>query len=331
MKTKLLVKTFGSSGLDSLHIALIAAIIILIALLFLIGVSRPVIIRNITNYSSNCTYLINGSCIKPLYNNSFILGYAERILASYAYINSVQSIIPFIANISQASVSFIPSINKYLVNIPLDINNKTALFSILINDSKNLSYTSLEETIRPAQISNDKLVYKGVIYLANSAPCNTSNNITQYWFMDPYQPGAYNELNLFLNIRKNYSYVNSKLFIIFGNYSQQVASEYGFENASYLGSYLFCASQQKNFPEFVKILENYQGYIPKFLLSNIASEANLNFSVLNACLANASSHISAQTLLASHFNVSSSASVVTNCQYLSLPNTAIDAINYLRR
>lgn len=316
-------------GLDNLHITLLIALAVLMLLAALVAYSKPVTIANITN----CTYgSANNTCITPLHNASFVGALAERVLASYATVNSSLSLIPFISNVSTINAAFVPQSRAWLVSLSARNlgSNQTFRVAFLISDTDTSQITPLLQTAKPSMISNNSVVSLGVVRL-NDKPACGANSTQVYWFVDPYAVGALKSLQNATALETQFgSKVNLTVKIVAGADTQRIASSYGLGNAEALGMYAFCASQQSGFSSFVSNLNSlYSGsYLSANVLSNIANFSNLNRTALNSCLGGAVPKINAQGLLAQYFNITQTPVAIVSCQYLAIPQTAKQAVCY---
>jgi hypothetical protein len=343
-----IVKPLGrTGGLDSIHLALVSLVVILIAILLVISFykqSPPTILPS--NVSTNTTSILsceygaaNGRCILPLHNESQIKSYAEEFLAGYDTINTSLSLIPYLSEVNLMNLSYNPSNHYWYLSFPIEnpSGGKLLHFSLMINDSNVSEIIPMIQTLSPAesayQASGNLVVSKGVVSLSGKVACGTVSPLQVYWFVDPYSPGGISSLANMTSLQSKYgSKIKISLEILFTQYSQSVANTYGLNKTMQLGDYLFCSSEQggQPFVSFTKSLENsYSGsYISKSELSAYASNAGLNTSMINSCMNSAGTYINRQAVLAKYYNVISSPIVVTDCRYLSLPQTTADAIQY---
>ncbi len=320
-------------GLDNIHVALLVLVAILIAIVVVVSYSRPVLVKTI----SNCTYgALNGTCYTPAQNVSSIKGIVEKTLASYAYVNSPTYVLAYMSNVSAINASFIPTSGEWLASFPFnepEANGSTAkvVLSMLISDKTGKLVGVSSNIGIPSSPTNNTVVSEGVIKIAKQISCAEPTPLHVQWFMDPYAPSAIQSLSNVTNIQSTYgSKVNLTINIIQSQYTQQYADTYGTGNALALGAYVFCASRQGNFTRFSNNLQTaYDGqYMPPSELASIASSSGLNSSSLNMCVNGADHQISAQTLLGQFYGVDITPSVVTDCEYMSLPTTERGAICY---
>ncbi|MDE1851791.1 MAG: hypothetical protein KGH69_03840 [Candidatus Micrarchaeota archaeon] len=317
-------------GLDSIHMALVILVIVLVLLLLAIAYNRPVLVQNISPNGS-CAYgAYNGTCISPNYNASQVKGIAERLLASYASMNSTLALIPYITNVSAIQAEYMPSARQWYVSVRASnpITNQSFNISAIIDDANGSVVMPFQETVNPTPLSQNQVVSAGVVKLYGKVPCLQANGtVPVYWFMDPYAPGALGSLANYTQLEHDYgSKVNMSLEILYSQYSQGIGGAHGQDNAAQLGKYLFCASSQQNFANFSGSLAAFNGYISPATLASIANISKLDTVRLNSCLASSQNPINSQALLAKYYNITSTPIAVADCQYMALPQTARNAI-----
>ncbi|MDE1873927.1 MAG: hypothetical protein KGI04_02295 [Candidatus Micrarchaeota archaeon] len=313
-------------GLDNLHLMLIVLIALLIALLLVISYGKPILVlpSNNTTSTGNATAIHSASQIKAV---------AERVLASYATINSSLSLIPFISNVSGMQVSYLSGSGSWYVQVPARnfANNVAFSLSFVINDSDTSKVTPLLETVLPSSISNNSVVSAGVVSLFGRYECQSASPVNVYWFVDPYAAGGVSSLLNASEIDRIYgSNVNLTLKIIVGSDTERIGSQVGLFDALYLSKYALCASQQSNFSAFASGLNSaYSGaYLSQNDLASIAAQAGLNSTQLTSCINASSSAINTQALLAQYYNITYNPVAVVDCHYLALPQTARSALCY---
>ncbi len=335
-ETKIVLKPIGKyGGLDGIHIALLILVAILIALLLVISYSKPVTITNTTNSSNKtsvCAYgAVNGKCVIPTHNLSSVSHQVGKIIASYEYVNGSLSLLAYYSQIQNASFSFLPASKEWLAVVPV-INPATGnVFStsFLLYDSNLSLVNPYVQTVKTSQVLSDYVVSQGVVRLSNKAVCAKGNPLPIYWFLDPYSPGSISSLSNLTSLEVKYgSKLNLSIAILFGSESQRIASTYGENGTRALGDYLFCSSQQKNFSNFVTIINAvYSGsYVSPSLLSSLANQSKLNMQELGGCILNSTNFINHQALLAQYYNITITPSIVTDCVYGSIPQTEQNAI-----
>ncbi len=313
-------------GLDNLHLMLMVLAVLLVALLLVVSYGKPILVlpSNNTTSTSNTTATHTAAQIKAI---------AERILASYATVNSSLSLIPFISNISSMRVSYLPDSGAWYVSLLAKnpVNNVIFSLAFMINDTNTSRITPLLQSARPSQISNNSVVSSGVVSLAGKYACSNSTPTHVYWFIDPYAPGSVQSLINASAIKRMYGgSVNLTVKIVIGASTQQVGSQVGLANALYLSKYALCASQQSGFSAFASNLNAaYAGaYMSQNALAGIASQSGLNATQLDACISASSSVLSTQALLAQYYNVTYTPVAVVDCHYLTIPQTAQEALCY---
>ncbi len=332
------IRPLGSmGGLDNIHLALVVLVVVLVALLLAVARSKPVpIVANYTASNSvlNCTYgLADGKCVLPESNVSQVTLAAERFLASYNYINTSLSLLPYISNVSAMRMAYDPADAQWYVSMPAKNpgSDSSFTFAMAINDRNTSQVTPLIQTVRPGMQSNDFVASEGVVQIAGQPGCSVSSPLQVYWFMDPYSPGAVSSLSNMTSLQSSLGpRINASVKILYTQYSQSVASQHGLNDTLALGSYLFCASRQSGFGNFLGRVDSaYNGsYISPAQLQPLAGDAGLNMSGMNSCLASAQTLVQRQGLLARYYNITSSPAVVTDCRYLAIPQTELEAIRY---
>ncbi|MEM0086948.1 MAG: hypothetical protein QW346_02825 [Candidatus Micrarchaeaceae archaeon] len=334
---ELVVKKLGRFGyLDTIHISLIVLAAILVALLLVVSYSKPVVlIRNVTNSTQplNCTYgLQNGKCVVPLHNVSEVEAQAERVLASYAYLNSSLSLLAYFSDIKNASYAYLPSEGSWLATIPAT-NPATGtrfMFYLLINGT-TLNATPYLQTIMPSKIIPNRVVSQGVIAVNGKFACQSQYPLQVFWFIDPYAPGSIASLLNATSIQSRFGgKVNVSVKVLYGAYSSLIGSRFGQLNAEALSKYVLCASTQSNFSRFAtNLYAAYSGsYMPNQTLMTIARESSLNITDLDSCIANSTTIMNRQALLAEYYNITSTPVDIVNCEYMTLPQTAVNGICY---
>jgi hypothetical protein len=336
-EASVVIKPIGATGgLDAIHIALAVLVIILIALLIAVAYTKPVpLITNTTASNINCTYAVqSGKCTLPINTPSQIKQDAEVFLASYNYLNS--SISPFLtyfSNVSRMNLTYNPINSEWYVTVPVQDTaiNQTLQFAMIINDKNTSRITPLLQIIESGVRTNNSVVSKGVVQIPGQSTCSTQSPLQIYWFVDPYSTGGISSLVNMTSLQSTFkSQVSIGVKMLFTQASQSIAQTYGLNNSLALGSYLFCASNQSAFPSFVnRVNQAYNGgYMSSSQLSGIASQSGINGTQLNGCLSDAGTLINRQALLAKYYNITSSPLIVTDCRYLSIPQTEIEAIHY---
>ncbi len=332
-EARIIIRPIGRlGGLDGIHLSLIILIAILMALLLVVSYPGSLPQQNAT--LRNCTYgTYNGTCILPKQSPADVRLAAERFLASYADVNTSLSLLPFVADVKNMSLAYLPQAAQWYATLPL-INpayNSTIYFAMLISDKDTSSIVPLLQTMGPGSLSNDYTVSRGVVKLAEKSACQTASPLHIDWFIDPYAPGAVKSLLDAVAEEKSMgSSINLTIEILFTQSSQVISKAYGLNDTLALGEYLFCASQQSQFGTFVGKLNSIyaNAYISPQIASELANASSLNRSALQSCLGSAGTLINRQAVLAKYYNITSTPSVVTNCEYLSIPQTESYAICY---
>lgn len=339
-----IVKPLGKTGgLDSIHLALSILVVVMVALLLAVSYSKQSAsysFKNppLNNSNATCSYgIINGTCVVPVHNSTQIKMIAERFIARYNTINTSLSLLPYISEVGLMNLSYDSASHYWYVSFPIQNleSRSTIRFLFMINDSNTSKVIPMIQTIAPSNstVSENFVASKGVVQISGKSSCSSQVPLQLYWFVDPYEPGGISSLANMTSIQSKYgSKVGVSLEILYSQYSQNIASSEGLNNTLSLGDYLFCSSKQGGQPfySFVNTLEkSYQGgYMPASLLSEYASSSGLNSSEMGSCLGTAGTYINRQAVLAKYYGIVSSPAVVTDCQYLSLPQTASYAISY---
>ena len=115
-------------GIDNIHIALGILVVILVMILLALSYSKPqVLVTNFTNQSS-------------LHNASEAIRAASQFLASYAYVNTSISLVPYFTMANNATASYIPTQKEWLVTMQSQNPITKAIFNItLLVSDYNLS------------------------------------------------------------------------------------------------------------------------------------------------------------------------------------------------
>ncbi len=336
---------FKRFGLDNLHIALIALVIILVALAFALSTFKlgPIVyncpygVINTTNQSSQL------NCITPKYNQSQALSAAESIIASYGSVNSSEAILPYYSLVNEANISYINRTNEWLVSIPYVLpasygssNGPYGISLLLSGDNLSLISAYLL-THKPASYTTDKTIALGVVDVNTATPATSKPPFPVYAIVDPYEPGAISSLFTAVNASKLYgNRINmSYKFIYTPEYGERFYSSVGINDTQLLGYYLFCGANQRNFYGFLKNLSiEYIGTpLSNLTLYETAVGSGLNVSSLNACFGpaynNATQKLDAQVYLVDYYGITQTPAFLVNDKYLTLPQTLNEAINYV--
>jgi protein-disulfide isomerase len=328
----LLVKSVKWFGLDTLHILLIALVLILIGLSISLSEFRPgpVII--------NCPYGItqNYTCINLNNSSSNVLLAAERVLASYSLINSSLSLLPYYSLVNEAKISYMSNLNEWYVSIPYInpfIKNQIFNVSIILNASNYTLKSFNIQTFKPLYNSQNRVISLGTISLYGKTECTQKTPIPIYLFVDPYAPGALQSMYDAYNTTVKYgNKVNMSYKFIFTGYALKYYKSAGVNETQTVGESLFCASQQPN--KFDAFLKNYSILFNNYPLSNvtltqIASGSGLNMSKYDLCMQNSSEILRNQALLSDFYGVETTPTFIVNCKYMTIPQTLNDTLGYV--
>ncbi len=316
-------------GLDNIHVALVILVVLLLAMLLLVSYGGgPTLVNNTCSYGT-----LNGTCVIPVHNASEVRAKVQHILATYNSASSWQSLIPYFSEVSNMSISFMPSNATWLAELPLRQPNASVVNIAFVLYDSNLSLRyPLVQMQAPNVVLSNSVVSKGVVQLANKFACAEQTPMQMFWFMDPYAPGAIASLRNLSTLESAYgSRLNASVKIVFGSDSGRIADAHGVNDTQALSEYVLCASQQSNFTRFVSTLNSAFGgsFISPQSLAGVAQASRLDTVQLNACLANSSVVINKQSLLAKYYNVTSTPIVVTDCEYMAIPQTAQASLCYV--
>jgi hypothetical protein len=316
-------------GLDYLHISLIALVLVLVALAFSLAYFKQGVVLE------NCQYgIVNGTCSAPKYNSTQALAAAERVLASYAYVNSSLSLLPYYSEVGLANVSFIQSENEWFIQIPYEdplLNYKTFYVSMLLSGNNLTLVQPFLQTVKPVSYTNNSVVSLGVVNISGRVLCTTKTPIPVYLMVDPYAPGAMQSINNAINLSDSLrNSINMSYKIIFTNYSRSFYSGYGTGTTQDLGRYLLCTSSQKDFAGYVANLSKvFVGRpLDNLTLYQTAEGSGINLTMLSACMDNSTQTLQFQASLAQLYNIVSTPQYVVDCKYSAIPQTVGEAINY---
>ena len=171
----------------------------------------------------------------------------------------------------------------------------------------------------------------GTVSVDQTAVCNLTKPIPIYLITDPYAPGAFAAMASAINASARYgNSISVKYFMVFSSYSISRYPGFGSGQTQLLGNYMFCASKQHNFRQFLSNLSiPYTGEpLNNLTLGQVAQGSSLNISALNSCLTNSSTAIDYQAQFADRYNITSTPQLIVNCKYLTIPQSLDDAINY---
>jgi hypothetical protein len=340
----IIIKPIGKlGGLDGLHVTFVIVIALLLALLLVVSYLKPVIINpgNSTATTtvqpvSGCAsgYELNGTCAStPIHTAAQVENQTEKVLASYATVNGSLSILPYFSNVSSASAVYLPQSGEWYVSLKARNPESGAPFlvSFLVSDADLSKVTPSMQMAIPSAISKNRVVSLGTVQLAGKYACNPQSPMSVYWFMDPYATGSIASLANATSLESRLgSKANLTVKIFNGPSTQAMSAAFGAGNALTLGRYVFCASQQPNFKNFAADLESlYTGsYVQPSTLAGIANVSGLDHATLDTCLETAPQIINNQAVLASYYNITQTPSVVVDCEYGSLPQTAAESVCY---
>jgi len=316
-----LIRPIGAlGGLDNIHVALIVVVVLMFLVLLVMSYSRPILVTNSSSFNTT-------------HSATEIQFLAQRVLASYGSVNSSLSLLPYITNVSAMKVTYMPSFKQWYVYLTAKnpVGGTEFSLAFLVNDNDTSKITPLLQTAIPSKIVEDKVVSLGVVDLDGKFACSTTTPTNVYWFLDPYAPGAIRSLiNVTSLDRRLGNAVNITLKIVFGPDTQKIGDSYGLYGAQYLGKYLFCASQQKNFSSFVSDLNSMyaNSYLSQELLANVANTSKIDYASLVQCLDNSTQSLNRQALLAQFYHINQTPVAVVNCHYKTIPQTAPQALCY---
>lgn len=316
-------------GLDYLHLALLALVIILIALAFSLAYFKQgVVIKN-------CPYgILNDSCATPKYNNTDAVGAAQHIIAGYIYSNSSLSLVPYYTLTNRTNASYIPATNEWLVVVPYTdplLNNKTYQISLLLYGSNLTLVHSYLEGVEP---NNTNYTVAGFGTVDNGKTiCTNATSIPVYLVADPYAPGALSSIMSVMNASERNQTLKASYYFIFTGFSESHYTQYSLNQTQALGRYLACASQQQNFGQFVMALKAQFNGLPisSALLYGDAAEAGLNQTALTTCISNSSQLLYNQAVLARYYDVKATPQLIVACKYETIPQTFNYTLRYVQR
>jgi hypothetical protein len=314
-------------GLDYLHVTLLALVVILVAFAFVLSYSKPASIGTSCNANSI-------SCSTPQHNQSQVLSAANQALVYYSSINTSLSLLPYYSLVNQSIASYVPSGKYWLVVIPYISpysRSTTYNFSMVIYDSNLTVKNAYINSIRPIGVSGKSVSALGVVSIDDTAACNTTKPIPVYLITDPYAPGTFAAINTLITASSTYgSSIDAKYFMVFSKYAISKYAGFGAGQTQLMGNYMYCASKQRNFAQFMSNLTiAYTGQpLSNLTLTQIAEGSLLNQSQMSECLTNSSATIDYQAELASRYNITATPQLIVNCKYFTLPQTLGYAINY---
>lgn len=317
-------------GLDYLHLTLVVLIVVLVGFALALAYSKPATL--VAGCGANST-----TCSTPTHNESAVLSAADHALVYYASINSSISLLPYYSLVNRSTASYVPAGRYWLVVIPYLSPYNTSVtynFSMLMYDSNLTVKNAFVNSVRPAASKGRSVVALGTVGIDDTAACNTTRPIPVYLITDPYAPGALSAIGRAINASAMYgNSIGFRYFMVFSSYAISKYPGFGVQQTQLLGSYMYCASKQGNFPQFMSNLSiAYTGQpLNNLTLGDVAHGSGLQIGALAACLANSSTAINYQAQLASSYNITSTPQFIVNCKYLTLPQTLGYAINYSLR
>ncbi|MDE1857072.1 MAG: hypothetical protein KGH98_03235 [Candidatus Micrarchaeota archaeon] len=320
-------------GLDFLHVSLIALVVILIGVAFALSTFKTAVIYK------NCPGgIVNGTCANqtstPTSENATkALQAAERVIASYASLNTTFSLLPFYTETNASHVYYLNTTKQWLVIVPyVDplLKNQSHNMTILLYNNFTLADTFFH-IFRPGFMVNESTVSYGVVSFDNKVLCEQKPPIPLYLFVDPYAPGAISAINQSIQLEKRYNNsLNVSYEIMFTNYATSLYSQYGAVPVQRAGNYLACASHQSNFTGFFGVFSNVfnDRPIPNASLYQLAQVSKFNMSSFNGCMDNVSQKLDAQATLAGFYNIITTPTYIANCKYEAIPQTVNYAVEY---
>jgi hypothetical protein len=320
-------------GLDYLHITLIALVIILVVLALALSTFKPGTIVKTCSNGSACNST-NNSTSGTIHTSAQALIAAKNALASYSNLNTSLSLIPYYSLVNQSKVDYLNNSKEWLVIVPYidPLANGTVFnISLLFYDSNLTLASAYIQTLKPAVTTNNSVVGLGTVQLSGQIACKTSKPVPLYIITDPYSPGMLKTLDAAVNASEKYKgSINASYYFIFSGYSQSFYNGYGELDTQQMGRYLYCASNQRNFPQFVSNLSiAYTGRpLSNLTLYQVSLGSNLNTTMLNVCMQNVTTSLNYQSEFANLYHIVSTPTIIVNCQYTTLPQTLDYAINY---
>ena len=319
-------------GLDYLHITLLALVIILVVLAFALSAFRQG--RIVTPCGSGNSSICNATANGSVHTSAQALAAAEGALAAYSRINTSLSLLPYYSLVNRSKADYLGNSKEWLVIVPyIDPLANGTIFNIsmLFYDSNLTLASSYIQTIKPSGTTNNSVVGLGTVLLSDEASCSVSKPVPVYIVTDPYSPGMLRTLDAAVSASKKYKgSINTSYYFIFSGYSQNYYSGYGIADTQQLGRYLYCASHQNGFPQFVSNLSiAYTGApLSNLTLYQVSLGSNLNMPALNACMQNVTTSLNYQSEFAALYHIVSTPEIIVNCKYTTLPQTLGYAINY---
>ncbi len=313
-------------GLDYLHITLILLVLILIGIA--LALSRFTSVKLV-----NCEYgIVNGTCASQSYNTSAALMSAKRIIAGYAASNTSLSLIPYYTIPSEYNAIYIQSSKTWFVYTPYidPYTNQTVSMLLVLN--RNLSLNeSLSQTIPPPYTSNDYAVANGTVKLAGHVASATSKPIPVNLVIDPYSKGSVPAIKALINASKRYgNAITPEYDFIFTATAQSKYPSFGKVETQALAAYIFCASNQTGFQNFM----NYTAVaftgnpVPISSLNTIINQSDINYTYMRECVLNSAKPLYYQSLFAQFYNITETPEFIVNGEYETISTRLNASIEY---
>jgi hypothetical protein len=318
-------------GLDYIHVTLAVLVVILVGLAFALAAFKPAATVAPSCSTSNAV----SNCITtPQHNSSQVLMAASEALVYYSTLNTSLSLLPYYSLMNRSRASYVPYGREWLVVVPyVSPYNSLVVynFSMLIYDSNLSVKNAFINSVMPLVRTGKSVAGLGAVSIDTTSACNTTKPLPVYLITDPYAPGAFAAINSSIAASKKYGdSVDVSYFMVFSRFAISHYAGFSAGQTQLIGNYMYCASKQKNFPQFISNLSiAYNGDpLSNLTLTNVAQGSSLQMGDLGSCLANSSTAIDYQSELASHYNITSTPLLIVNCKYLTIPQTLDYAINY---
>ena len=313
-------------GLDYLHITLIVLVVVLVGLA--LSLSRFSAVKLV-----NCEYgVVNGTCASQSYNSSAVLMSAKKIIAGYLSSNTSLSLIPYYTIPSEYNAIYAPVSQKWFVYTPYidPYTNQTVGMFLVLN--KNLSLNeSLSQTIPPSYTSNDYVIANGTVKLAGHVASTTSKPIPINLVVDPYSKDSVRAIEAMINASKTFgNEITPKYDFIFTATAQSKYQSFGIVETQALASYIFCASNQTEFPSFM----NYTSVaftgnpVPVSSLDTITNQSGINYTYMRECVLNSAKPLYYQSLFAQFYNITTTPEFIVNGEYETISTRLNASIGY---
>ncbi len=333
---------FRRFGLDNLHVALMALVVILIAFAFALSTFKqgptiyncPYGVLNATNASAQ------SQCVQPRYNETQVLGAVESMIASYSSTNTSLALLSYYSLVNESSVSYVNGTDEWLAVVPYidpQADNETFYLSMLISD-KNLTLESAYlSTLRPVSYTKDRSVAYGAVSIFGVSPATDKAPYPVYLVVDPYALGAFKSILSAINASVSYGdRINMSYYFVFTpEYALRFYKGFGVNETQLLGYYLACASKQHNFFGFMKNLSiEYVGTpLSNLTLYQTAIGSGLDMASMDTCFGpeydNATGKLDNQLNLIKYYGVTDTPIFIVNEKYFALPQTLGKALDYV--